>query len=209
MDFIRLRLGVFITNTYIIKDEASGTALLIDPADNHKKIEDFLGGCVPKLILLTHGHSDHIYESPYFREKYGAEVCLHEKDIPCLADDSFSNPSGAPFEKRTYICDRTFNGGETLDFGKYRFSVIKTPGHTEGSVCYYCESEKTLFSGDTLFYRSIGRTDFPLGDPDMMKSSLAELMKLPVNTLVEPGHGFETSIGAERTENPFIRALGI
>lgn len=207
MDYKRLRLGSFITNTYIIEDKESGTAIIIDPADSHEKIEKVLDGLVPKIILLTHGHSDHMYEIQYFREKYGSEVYAHSLEAPYFENEDFRNPAQVPVEEREYVCDKTVSDGDIIEFGPYKLQVIHTPGHTPGSVCYYCEAEKVLFSGDTLFCGSIGRTDFPLSNPSVMKDSVLRLMKLSDEVRLESGHGFSSTIGKERASNPFVQAF--
>ncbi len=207
MNYTRLRLGSFVTNTYIIADNEGGKAILIDPADSHEKIEKALDGLIPSVILLTHGHSDHMYEIAYFREKYGSKVYAHADEKPYFEQESVRNPINVPIEAREYVCDETVSDGDIIEFGPYKFKVIHTPGHTPGSVCYYCESENVLFSGDTLFNGSIGRTDFPLSEPSVMPSSVLKLMDLPENTVLESGHGFTSTIGKEKISNPFVLAF--
>lgn len=207
MIYTRLRLGDFVTNTYIIADNDSGKAILVDPADSHEKIEKRLDGLVPEIIFLTHGHSDHMYEIQYFREKYGAKVYAHADERPYFEHEHVRNPIGVPIEEREYVCDVTVADGDVIEFGPYSFTVIHTPGHTPGSVCYYCEKEKVLFSGDTLFNNSIGRTDFPLSNSAIMSSSVLKLMNLPDDTVLESGHGFTSTIGKERIGNPFVQAF--
>lgn len=204
MDYIRLRLGSFATNTYIIKDSIDGKAILIDPADSHDKIEKKLQGLIPERILLTHGHLDHMYEIQYFRGKYGSKVCAHISEKPYFENDLVRNPINVPVESRNYVCDIWLSEGDTIKLGSSEFEVIHTPGHTPGSVCYYCSAEKILFSGDTLFNNSIGRTDFPLSDSSVMKSSVVKLFDLPDDVVLEPGHGFSSTIGRERMNNPFV-----
>ena len=103
MNYTRLRLGSFVTNTYIVADNDGGTALLIDPADSHEKIEKRLDGLVPTVILLTHGHSDHMYEIAYFREKYGSKVYVHSDEKPYFEHESVRNPINVPIEAREYV----------------------------------------------------------------------------------------------------------
>jgi len=205
MNYTRIRLGSFVTNTYIIADNNNGKAIIIDPADSHEKIEKFLDGLIPEIILLTHGHSDHMYEIQYFRDKYGSEVYAHCDEKAYFESENIRNPIGVPLESREYVCDKTLNDGDKIEFGPYIFQVLHTPGHTPGSVCYYCPEEKILFSGDTLFNGSVGRTDFPLSNTDDLKKSISKLMLLPDDINVESGHGFSTTIGNERIANPFVK----
>ena len=207
MNYKRIRLGSFVTNTYIISDNSQNRAIIIDPADSHQKIEKALDGLVPEIILLTHGHSDHMYEIQYFREKYGSKVYAHCDEKPYFESDYIRNPIGVPLEKREYVCDVWLKDGDKIEFGPYSFQVMHTPGHTPGSVCYYCPEEKILFSGDTLFNGSIGRTDFPLGDTETIKKSVLKLVSLPDDIKLESGHGFSSTIGCERDTNPFVRAF--
>lgn len=207
MNYTRLRLGSFITNTYLIADNEHGKAIIIDPADSHEKIEKHLDGLVPEMILLTHGHSDHMYEIAYFREKYGSKVYAHPAEKPYFEREDVRNPANVPIEQREYVCDIYVSDGDVIEFGPYKFKVIHTPGHTPGSVCYYCEEEKVLFSGDTLFNGSIGRTDFPLSDSTVMPDSVLRLMELPDDVALEAGHGFSSTIGRERASNPFVHAF--
>ncbi len=207
MNYTRIRLGSFVTNTYIISDNDRNKAIIIDPADSHEKIENLLDGLEPEIILLTHGHSDHMYEIQYFREKYGSKVYAHCDELSYFEREDLRNPVAVPIEDRDYVCDVMLKDGDTIEFGPYVFQVIHTPGHTPGSVCYYCPEEKVVFSGDTLFKGSIGRTDFPMGNVSDIKESVRRLMLLPDDVKVESGHGFSTSIGVERVTNPFVLAF--
>lgn len=209
MNYTRIRLGSFVTNTYIISDNDRNSAIIIDPADSHERIEKVLDGLHPEIILLTHGHSDHMYEIQYFREKYGSKVYAHCDERLYFEREELRNPIAVPIEDRNYVCDVWLKDGDKIEFGPYLFNVVHTPGHTPGSVCYYCPAEKVIFSGDTLFNGSIGRTDFPMGDVDEIKKSIGILMTLPDDIKVESGHGFSTTIGKERVANPFVRAFSL
>lgn len=207
MEYTRLRLGMMVTNTYVIKDKKNGKAIVIDPADSHERIERELDGLTPDIVLLTHGHSDHMFEIQYFREKYGSKVYAHALEQPYFEEDRIRNPVSVPVEDREYICDVTVAEGDTVELGDIRLEVLHTPGHTPGSLCYYCREANVLFSGDTLFNGSIGRTDFPLGNMAQMKTSVLRLMEFPDDTVIESGHGFRSTIGAERRNNPFVLAF--
>jgi len=200
----RVHSGAFVTNTYFINSD-KGHSLIIDPASTFGKEERILEGRNPDIILLTHAHIDHFYDAEKYREKYGSKVFVHILDEKYLSDSSLNAPSigeNDGYELRTTFADGTFSDGDVFEFEKDKIKVIHTPGHTEGSCCFLCDNY--LFSGDTLFLHSVGRTDFPLGD---MKSLLMSVDKLissfSDNINILPGHGFSTTIGEERHNNPF------
>ncbi len=208
-------LGPMDTNCYIVsrKDDESmcdglKPCIIIDPADNAPFI---LGKCkemnlAPQMILLTHGHFDHILAADDIRLETHIPICagLKEEDLLLDEDLNVSAAFGAPV---TLEADRFFRQGETFDFLGLDCVVIYTPGHTEGSVCYYIKSEKIIFAGDTLFQLSIGRTDFPTGDFKKIIDSITRILyALPDDTQVLPGHGPETTIGYEKKNNREVYA---
>ncbi|MFC2012220.1 MBL fold metallo-hydrolase [Chloroflexota bacterium] len=202
----RLEVGPFASNCYIVGDESSKEAMIIDPGDEAdriiKRVEDL--GLEIKLIVLTHGHIDHIGAISEVKEATGAQVAIHADDAPML---QMRSPMGAMFGPPPRIPpapDRLLKGGESLDIGSLRFLVIHTPGHSQGGICLMTEG--VVFSGDTLFNFSIGRSDFPGGSmPQLMDSIHTKLMVLPDDTIVYPGHGLESTIGAECQYNPFLQ----
>lgn len=201
MEVTRLRVGPMVTNCYVVKEGCA--AMIIDPGYSAEKIEAALKGACVKYIILTHAHFDHIYESGFFRSKYGAKVVILDREEASLYDpDMFLSTEG--YDLRTYRADMTVSDGDIFDFEGCEFRIIHTPGHTRGSMCLYCEKEKILFSGDTLFNGSVGRMDFPGGSEESMRKSVEKLMTLPDDVTVHPGHGFSTTVGAERQFNPFI-----
>ena len=198
--------GIISTNCYLVRDEETKRAVIIDPAAcpsylmSHIKSE----GLQVEAILLTHGHFDHIMGIDDFRMEFPVPVYVHEADQETLLDASLNQSmiytNGYTFGGATSIRD-----GQTLDLAGYRFQVIHTPGHTPGGVCYYVEEEKTLFSGDTLFQNSVGRTDFPNSSTsDLVRSVREKLLRLPEDVTVYPGHMGETTIGHEKIYNPFV-----
>jgi glyoxylase-like metal-dependent hydrolase (beta-lactamase superfamily II) len=207
-ELVRARSGVYVANSYFIFDE-NGNAIIIDPACSFDKSEKILNGRIPMFLILTHGHLDHTYDCDLYVKKYNARVCIHESDLVYLSDSRYSSPDGIPdgYYNKVIDADCILKDGDTFDFGKDTYTVIHTPGHTEGSCCLYTEG--ALFSGDTLFRRSIGRTDFPYGcSNEKMQSSLKRLLDLvPDGTAIYPGHGFQTLMEDEKRYNPFLRML--
>lgn len=198
--------GIISTNCYIVQNEDTKEAIIIDPAYFPKKMKAYIAeeGLDIKAILLTHGHFDHIMGIDAILEEFPVPVYVHENEEELINDavlnESNTYTNGYTFSKAEYIRD-----GQILEFAGYQFRVIHTPGHTSGCVCYYVESENTLFSGDTLFYASVGRTDFPTSSMSSLVRSIREkLLILPDETLVYPGHMGATSIANEKNMNPYI-----
>ncbi len=200
MNLKRLLVGSFITNCYLLI--FSDRVAVIDPGDNPEKIRKFCEGKPITDILLTHGHMDHFAALMDLRED-NPRVYLHEEDVKYLNDDALRSPVIGGGNWRTdYHHTHLVAEGQTLTLGgegeELSLQVLHTPGHTPGSVCYYDKKDGILFSGDTLFKESMGRTDFPLGNLEAMNKSLKKLSSLPPETKVYPGHGFGTTVGAEK-----------
>ncbi len=209
MRWRRFPLGSLWTNGYLVSD-AAGRSFFVDPGGDPSEILAVLGasdgGPISlERILLTHGHGDHIQGVDRLREGTGASVWISREDAPML-DDSGENLSaylGNPFSCRT---PREFlHDGMTFSVGSLEVEVWATPGHTPGSCCFLVRDgeEGVLFSGDTLFARSVGRCDLPGGDEGALRRSLERLGTLPDAWPVLPGHGPETTIREERRQNPF------
>lgn len=197
-------------NTYIIFNENKDCAI-IDPGCYYDEEKDTLVQFIqemdlkPKMLLNTHCHLDHVFGNKFISEKFGLTLHLHENEKPVLA---FAPASGLmynmPFDN--YNGDFIFlNDKEIIKLGENELRVILTPGHSPGSLSFYSEKDKFVICGDALFFRSIGRTDLPLGDHDTLIKSIRErLFSLPAETKVYSGHGPVTTIGEEKTENPFF-----
>jgi len=195
------------TNGYIVFDEITKDTVIIDPGAEGNKFIDFIEneGLKPHAVILTHAHFDHIGAVSEIKKHFNIPlmVCLGEEQVLENKNINMSSVYSEPIELKA---DRIFNDGENISLGSLLFKVIITPGHTPGGGCFYFEKEKVLFSGDTLFYMSVGRSDFLLGsESDLINSIKNKLIILPDDVEVFSGHGPKTSIGYERKNNFFIR----
>jgi len=202
----KLVVGLFDTNCYIVGSQSSGEGMIIDPGDKAKailkKVEEL--GLDIKLIVLTHGHIDHVGALKKIKEATGVEVAMHSDDAQSLGKQPLGIVLGL-FYPAPPSPDRLLEDGDSIDVGDLRFEVLHTPGHTPGGICLL--GEGVIFSGDTLFKYSVGRTDLPGGSyTKLMDSIQAKLMTLPDDTVVYPGHGPDTTIGGERKGNPFLQS---
>lgn len=197
----------FQQNCSILGDEETREAFLIDPGDEAGVILaaiDRLDVRV-KAILVTHAHLDHVGALAETKEALGVEVYMHLGELGLYAGVSDQAAMfGLPPIRKTTI-EHGLAEGETLRLGKYEFQVLETPGHSPASVSFYIPQAQRVIAGDTLFRRSIGRTDLPGGDPNrLLKSIRTKLLMLPADTAVYPGHGDSTTIGDEARHNPFL-----
>ncbi len=164
---IRLeRVGVIQTNCYVVtRKDDSKYGFIVDPGGEEEKIVRVLNemGCIPVGILLTHGHFDHILAVEHIRRRYGVKVYVHEKEAELIENDQ-ENGSGLMGFHYACIPDVLLKDGDEIELAGIRIKVIHTPGHTAGGACYFLENEGVLFSGDTLFRESVGRTDWPTGN---------------------------------------------
>lgn len=190
-----------LTNCYIVQDENSKETMVIDPAGEIDKIIEMLDILQAKLkyIYLTHCHGDHIGGVQELKERYGGKIVIERKDAENILNPDVSLTTYIGFPNLTIEADSRVDDGDLLHLGDLEFQVLYTPGHTEGGSCLYCESEKLLFSGDTLFRGTWGRTDVPTGSfEDIINSITKKLMILPDETIVYPGHGKSTMIREEK-----------
>lgn len=203
----KLVLGVMQTNCYVISDIESKEAYVIDPADNEQKILQILENYQLKLkgILLTHGHFDHIYAAGSLAADCSVKIYAGELELELLGDSQM-NASSMFRREYALVPDVLLKDGEILQLGEHKLQVLSTPGHTIGGICFYCEVEAVLFSGDTLFFESVGRSDFATGNSRQLIESINEkLFPLGDSVIVYPGHGDSTSIGYEKENNLFMR----
>ena len=200
-------LGPVATNCYIGINEETKECFIVDPATCPPEFVSYIknAGLTVKAVLLTHGHFDHIMGLDALLKEFPVPVYAHEAERDVLESEQLNSSAsmlGQPysFSGADYVTNR-----QELRIAGFEIRVIYTPGHTIGGCCYYIEKEKTLFSGDTLFHGSVGRTDLPTGSMGQLVSSVRDrLFVLPDDTKVYPGHMEETTIGYEKRYNPFI-----
>ncbi|MHB1459752.1 MAG: MBL fold metallo-hydrolase [Armatimonadota bacterium] len=191
------------TNCYLLMDEPTHEAILIDaPAGICDQVAYELEKHQAKLshVILTHGHFDHTMDAPLLKQRFGADIWLHESDWLFASDPE---SQGIPFsyldvEVESFKPDHTLQDSQIISIGNTDFQVIQTPGHTPGGICLYGASENRLFTGDTLFAGTWGRTDYAGGDDNMIVKSLRKLGSIAQSTQFFPGHGQSSTIGSER-----------
>lgn len=197
--------GMFESNCYVLWDNKEG--VVIDPGADKDRILNVLdkNSISLKYIILTHAHIDHMCSLDIIREKKNGHVVVHQDDAPALSDPLFNGSSFFSGEKRTFNKPEVkVSGGETLEAGNMDMKIIHTPGHSPGCICI--QAENCVFTGDTLFKGSIGRTDLGNGSfEDIINSIKSKLMVMDDDMIVYPGHGPSTTIGYERMYNPYIR----
>lgn len=202
--------GPFQENTYVLYDETK-ECVIIDPGNNtaseDKKLSDFISenNLIVKRLILTHGHIDHINGNKYVFDTYGLLPEVHQNDVYFIEKHlSSATMYGLPAQQspmpETYLKE-----GDVIEFGNSKLQTIHTPGHSPGSITFYNAEQKFMIAGDVLFYGSIGRTDLPMGNMDDLISSIKnKLFNLGDDMKVYNGHGQSTTIGFEKSHNPFL-----
>jgi glyoxylase-like metal-dependent hydrolase (beta-lactamase superfamily II) len=186
------------TNTFLIWDEKSKEAMLIDPSLESDRIVNFIkhNELNLKYIINTHGHGDHIGGNRYFKTQFDVDLFVHNEDAEMLPNNAKNMSAQMGFDLDSPVADVKLKGGEVLKLGDLDFKVLHTPGHTRGCICLHHKNH--LISGDTLFKHGIGRTDLPGGSYEKIQHSIRTILfKLDPETIVYPGHGPFTTIGEE------------
>jgi len=188
------------TNCYIIQDEKTKEAMVIDPGGEVDKIGEMLDtlNANVKYIVLTHCHGDHIAGVQELKQKYGGKVLIHIEDEPGLKDPSVNLGEYVGLGTVVIEADSRLNDNDLIHIGDIEFKILHTPGHTKGGICLYQEEQKILFSGDTIFRGTWGRTDLPTSSFEaIIKSITDRIMTLPEDTIIYPGHGKSTMVKEE------------
>lgn len=199
-------------NTYVVSDDTLDCVIIDCGAyydDERKALTDYISsqGLKPRHLLATHGHWDHNLGNDTVYQTYGLQVEAAKEDDFIITDipRNFQSIIGAPLRRQYPAVGRFFGPDETIRFGHHSLQVLKTPGHSPGSVVFYCAEEHIAFTGDTLFRMSVGRTDFEGGSYEALMNSLANVLaKLPSETVILPGHGPQSTIADELRYNPYL-----
>ncbi len=206
MEVYRLEVMPLGTNCYLAYDENTKDGIVVDPGGSAKDIGEAIDrlGLHIVVIINTHGHWDHIGANDAVKAKTGAPVYIHEADAEFLTNPAYNISSMMGYSSSVASADGLLHEGDTVNFGSCTLKVLHTPGHTPGGITLY--GEGVAFTGDTLFFRSVGRSDLPGGDYNALIENIKnKLMTLDEDTLVYTGHGIPTRIGDEKTGNPFVR----
>lgn len=204
----RLTLGPLDTNCWLVDDGLGGPLVVIDPADNADAILSAIGSAEVAYVVLTHGHFDHLAGTRGVLEATHAPLAIHADDAEAITTAEGNLGAMIGLAATAPAADVILHEGDTISAGELRFEVLHTPGHTPGGISLFAEDPEGgvphLFSGDTLFASSVGRSDFDGGSSRDLQHSVARLASLPAETIVHPGHGPETTIGREMRVNPFF-----
>lgn len=204
MEIKRIVAGVYAANCYLVYDKDKG--FIIDPGGSASRIIEEINelNFTPEFILLTHGHCDHIGAVDEIRDYYNIPAYIHVEDEKLVADKDMNMASHMPSADVAIEVDGTFKNNEIISPDKFNIKVIHTPGHTAGCSCFLL-GENIMFTGDTVFAGSIGRTDLPSASQKSMEESIEKIKKMDDNIILYPGHGTDTTIAEEKKKNKYFR----
>jgi glyoxylase-like metal-dependent hydrolase (beta-lactamase superfamily II) len=195
--------GIFETNCYLL--DAPGGPILFDAPDGACAWLESRG-VTPKLLLLTHGHFDHVPDVAKIKRRFRCQIGCHADTVPMISDPEFFRRVGFQLEIEPAEPDFLITAAEAVNFAGAEFDVLEVPGHSPGSLCFYSRADQLVIGGDVLFAGGVGRWDLPGGDGDLLFRGIkTKLYPLGDEVTVLPGHGPPTTIGAERRTNPFVR----
>lgn len=206
----KAEVGELVTNCYVVICSQTKKSFIIDPGGDIDKIKKLLKGTYPVFIMNTHGHIDHTRENQELKKQYGLKVLIHKDDASMLENANL-NLSSYIWGKSVILspADELLDNGDILEVGKLRVQIYHTPGHSLGGICFLVENQrgdKALFTGDTLFASSIGRTDLYGGSfPTLINSIKEKILVFEDELTIYPGHGPITKVGIERANNPYVR----
>lgn len=211
LNIVRFVCNPIQENTYVMSDETN-ECIIVDCGaffpEERKAIVDYIRNnhLVPKHLIATHGHIDHNFGNNTMFEEFGLQPEVHADEAQLMDTlpeqaESFCNIT---LDYEMPAVGRFLSANDKICFGSHTFTILETPGHTPGSVFYYCKEENVAFSGDTLFHNSVGRTDIPGGSMFLLIQSLRAISQLPDETQILPGHGDYTTMGKEQTSNPYL-----
>lgn len=203
MKVLSQQFGSMNNNCYLIVDENTNKSALVDCPEYNQKMVDLIGDTQLEYILLTHGHFDHIIGAKEVKEKYGAKVLISKDDAPMLTSGKLSLAAFCGEPQNNVEADEYIKDNDIITVGDIEIKVIATPGHTKGGLCFMAED--SLFTGDTLFRLTCGRTDFPGGSPMEMQQSLYKLRDLEGDYKVYTGHDSFSTLDFERKNNPEMK----
>jgi len=200
MRVLAFRVPPLDNAVYVLADER-GEAIVVDPSFGEREVLAAVRDQALRVVEVvnTHGHFDHTFGDAAVQAATGAALAIHRLDAHRLHTNATEGSSVLPLKHPAARAERLLDDGDELRLADLRLTVVHTPGHTEGSVCFHLPTERILFSGDTLFNAGLGRVDLPGGDARAIVESLRRLVALPAETVVYPGHGPKTTIGAEKT----------
>jgi hydroxyacylglutathione hydrolase len=206
----KMTVGAIDTNCYFLLCQDTKKLAIVDPGADGERIAAKIkaSGWQPTMILNTHGHWDHIGANKYLQDQFSIPIFIHEADLDYLSDAALSMAVWMDSDGDGGLCQKPLADGDEIKLGNIDIQVIHTPGHTPGGVSFYLPRQRALFCGDTLFDHSVGRTDLPGGDMDLILESISnKLYVLPDDVIAYPGHGPRTTIGNEKKGNPFVKAI--